>query len=371
MNDLAKALGFKSADEMHRLIASADLASEGAIQRFQDWKQNDGTKAGLLKLQSAEALPMNPVILFRAGSHTDDDELTAARAYFRVHETRAQIKPGSLVIPRYSALPFYRELEADVRTLGSQLINSYAQHRFAADIMQWYHVLGDQATPYDDLDDDDNPSPRMGLTPRTWTVWSDLPKGMSFVVKGSTNSRKHEWKKRFFAQSREDVPRIADSLMDDALLAEQGIVVREFVPLRTFATGINDLPITNEWRVFCLAGQIIDAGYYWASEPDYEWAGVDERDAISADCYTTHPSMEGQAPLPAAARACAEEALRRIGDRINFVVIDVAERASGGWIVIELNDASCSGLSVIPPARFYSSLVTSLVRSLATHSLQF
>ncbi len=167
-----------------------------------------------------------------------------------------------------------------------------------------------------------------------------------------------------FCPTRNDVPRVAKSLLDDALLSEQGLVVREFVPLRTFAIGINDLPITNEWRVFCLDGQIVDAGYYWASEPDYEWSGVDPEHANDVQA-------EGQAPLPAAARACAQEALRRIGNRINFVVIDVAERASGGWIVIELNDASCSGLSVIPPARFYSSLVTSLVRSLATHSLQF
>ncbi len=389
MNDgFAKALGFESASEMNRLIASADLVSDGALQRFEEWKLNNGTKEGLLKLQpnympededdGDEAPPLDLVILFRRGSHTDDDEFNAARALFPVHERRTQIQPGSLVIPRYSALPFYRELEADVQALGAQLINSYAQHRFAADIMQWYPVLGDQAEPYDDLEDDESTPGRMGLTPRTWSVWGDLPKAMSFVVKGATNSRKHEWNKRFFAPSRDDVPRIADSLMDDALLVEQGIVVREFVPLRTFAIGINGLPITNEWRVFCLDGQIVDAGYYWASEPDYEWSGVDEVDALAADCYLTHPdgalrlrpTLEGQAPLPAAARACAEEALRRIGDRINFVVIDVAERASGGWIVIELNDGSMSGLSCIPPTRFYSKLVQPLLSLTINHTLK-
>lgn len=47
---LARALGFESEAEMHRLIASVCL--ETAYQRllFSDWKLNDGTKAGLLRL---------------------------------------------------------------------------------------------------------------------------------------------------------------------------------------------------------------------------------------------------------------------------------------------------------------------------------
>lgn len=266
---------------------------------------------------------MKPVILFRRGNWTEEAEFEAARQYFDVVEYRSQVPPNSLVIPRYSALPFYGELVKDVEHVGSKLINSLEQHQYVADVTQYVADLGE-------------------LTPRTWIEWGNLPEG-SYVVKGRTNSRKHEWNKRMFAETRADVPKVARALLDDDLIRDQGLVVREYVPLRTFDYGINGLPITNEWRFFCLNGEIVDAGYYWASMPECEWAG--------------HERMgePGEAPPPPEAKELVREVLRRI-DPVPFVVVDVAEKAAGGWIVIELNDGQMSGLSMIPPERFYRNL---------------
>lgn len=301
---------------------------------------------------------MKPVILFRSGL-AEEGEMEAAGRHFDVVTQRAAIPPDRLVIPRYASLPYHAELEADVRLVGSELINTTTQHRFVADIREWYPIVRWGAA-YASTDPEEvkrlhEHTPPL-LTPRTWTDggWHDLPEGQ-FVVKGTCNSRKHEWQTRMFAPSRAHVSKIVRSLLDDSLLADQGIVVREYVPLRTFMTGLNGLPITNEWRYFCLDGKIVDSGYYWASEPDCEWLGVDPNVTVTGKA--------GEAPPPLAATSLVKETLRRITGRVRFVVVDVAEKASGGWIVIELNDGAMSGLSMIPPDRFYKNLAAAAFRS--------
>jgi len=60
---------------------------------------------------------MKPIIYFR-GSLAEEEEKAAAAKYFDVVERRTAIPSGSLGIPRYSALPYNEELEADVKALG-------------------------------------------------------------------------------------------------------------------------------------------------------------------------------------------------------------------------------------------------------------
>lgn len=253
----------------------------------------------------------NIKILFRKGLE-EEGELEAAKLYFDVYESRSILPSNSIIIPRYSALPFYSELETDVTNSGSNLINSYNQHLYVADIKNWYKDLG-------------------FCTPKTWFLWGDLPEGQ-YVVKGRTNSRKHEWKKRMFAESKESVRNIVESLLDDALINEQGLCVREYIPLETYDYGINGLPITNEWRFFLLGDKIIDYGYYWSF-------------------------FEGQKPeIEPAALELVNKITNFVSDNINFYVIDIAKTLSGKWILIELNDGSMSGLSDIPADRFYKNL---------------
>ena len=257
-----------------------------------------------------------PAILFRQ-LDDDDEEFRTANRFFPTVKQRMSLKHNKLVIPRYSALPQYQELEEDVKLIGGRLINTYQQHKFVADIRNYASVLGN-------------------LTPNTWDAWGNLPEDKSFVVKGVTNSKKFSWSKRMFAETREDVPRIVASLLDDAEIADQGLVVREYVPLVTYMIGLNGLPITNEWRFFVLHGKILIGGYYWANEPD----------AYPGDVNSP----------PAEAVAFVKQVINRVGDRVPFYVVDVAEKKEGGWICIELNDGQQSGLSCIPPDEFYGAL---------------
>lgn len=55
MEDLVKEMGFNSLEEYHRLVANVDLSSNEKLNAFNEWKNEDGTKEGLLKLSSIES----------------------------------------------------------------------------------------------------------------------------------------------------------------------------------------------------------------------------------------------------------------------------------------------------------------------------
>lgn len=257
-----------------------------------------------------------PILLFRGEFNSETGaEATTARKYLDLSGTRVGLA-NRLVIGRYSVLPFYKELADDLAAQGSVLANSLAQHRFIADF-SWYEVLKD-------------------LTPRTWFNLVSLPRtGVKFVVKGATNSRKFEWNKMMFAPTYEDAVRITGELGHDGLIGPQGVVYREFVPLRVLEVGLYDLPFANEWRCFFWGTRMLANGFYWTA--------TDER-----------------APMTQAGLAVAQKAAELIAPHAQFFVIDVAETADGRWIVIEVNDGQMSGLSDVDPDRLYLNLANEL-----------
>ena len=68
---------------------------------------------------------MTPLILFRHSIETEE-EYSIARKYFDVVGSRTLVH-DSLVIGRYSVLPFYKELEIDLLNHNSVLINSFQE----------------------------------------------------------------------------------------------------------------------------------------------------------------------------------------------------------------------------------------------------
>ena len=53
MEDLVKEMGFNSVQEFNHLVATVDISTPQKLKAFEDWKENDGTKEGLLKLFEA------------------------------------------------------------------------------------------------------------------------------------------------------------------------------------------------------------------------------------------------------------------------------------------------------------------------------
>jgi hypothetical protein len=285
-----------------------------------------------------------PVMLFRVLDEETRQEMEVASRHFMVTTSRCdhKILSGSLVVGRYSVLPHYREVEFDLSFRNSSLVHTWRQHRFIADIEQWYSALKFN----NNMLEDDN------RIPETWFRVEDVPLNQpgAFILKGRTNSRKDLWDTHCFAKDRADVSRVHNYLLDDREIASQGIVVRQYVPLANFShlgvTSIRGRPVTEEFRLFFFDGQYVAGGFYWSDSVD-EIADV-------TNTFATDPGSF--ADPPAAAIEFGQLIADQIREDAPFVCIDVARAATGDWTLIELNDGQQAGLSCIHPEHFYARL---------------
>lgn len=266
-----------------------------------------------------------PCLLMR-DALADQEEKDEAFKYFSVYRTRSAVPANSLVVGRYSVLPYYEELEEDLRLSGSQLINSYAQHLYVADMREWYSDLRE-------------------FTPRTWFSLADFKREArsssgSFVLKGQTNSKKQQWNTHMFAASISAVDEVYSRLRDDGFLCDQEIYIRSYVALRSFGEGVRGLPITEEYRFFVLFGDIIASGFYWSQFPEVkEELGLDP-------CSVPQDFLD--------------EVISRVSPNVNFFVLDVGKTAAGDWMVVELNDGCMAGLSDCNPEELYRNMALTL-----------
>lgn len=255
-------------------------------------------------------------VIYYRKSLFDKEELAAASKYFTCVDLLTDIEPGDFVIPRYSLYPFPKDQEREIINIGASMINSYNQHLYIADLQNYVMDLGE-------------------LTPKTWDDVSRIPEEGPFILKGETNSRKANWSTKMFAANKKEAIQVQSRLLEDGLIGQQKIYVREYVPLVQYFVGFGGIPITKEFRFFVAYGQVISGGYYWANY-------ADDLDVI--------PSPD---EVP---KDFLDEVIKRVGDKSNFYVIDVAQTQDGRWIVVELNDGVQSGLSMNDPDILYSNL---------------
>lgn len=272
---------------------------------------------------------VKPVILMRH-SLAEEEEYLAAQKYFPVHSTRASLPEDSLVIGRYSVLPYYGELCDDLACLNSALINSYHNHVYVADLGSWYEDVY-----YSSL----NPA-----TPKTWFNLESVPRdGGPFILKGVTNSKKQQWKTHMYAENWEEASKVHSRLLQDGLICSQDIVIREYVPLRSFGTAISGMPITEEYRFFYYKTTQLCGAYYWSEHFDV------------VEDYNLAPDNVPKEWLA--------DIVSIVSQNIPFFVIDVARTKKGDWIVIELNDGQMSGLSMNDPDTLYKNLKEALCQT--------
>ena len=254
-------------------------------------------------------------------SMADFEEIAAAKKHFDVVFQRTEVPPNRLVIPRYYLVPHPKELEADINYLGSELINTTAQHRYIAGAY-WTQDISN--------------------TPQTWFDASKLPEDGAFIVKGETNSKKFRWD-TLLAPTKWDAIRLGSELGQDTGLAGQRIMYRRYVPLKDYGVDpISGVPIAHEFRVFFLIVAnkpvVLTYGYYWST------AELEES-----------PKLD-----PLGMRA-ATEAAWEIKDKAGrFFAIDVALTKENTWIVIEVNDGCQAGLSECSGVEMYKNLAIGL-----------
>lgn len=260
---------------------------------------------------------MSPIILYRQIFDKKPDlELNIAKKYFEVTESRVNI-PNRLVIARYSVWPFYKELNNDIELQGSRLINSVAEHQFITDF-EWYECVKQ-------------------FTPQTYFSLQETPKDENklFVVKGRTKSKKEHWNTLMFAKGYSQAAQIVCKLNEDDELSRQGIVIRDYVPLKKLEIGINDMPFSNEWRFFYYKNTKLCHFFYWV---------ISEK--------VGEMNQEG---LDFAAKIA-----NTLSEHLTFFVIDIAQKEDGSWILIEVNDAQSSGIPEENCDEMYGNLRTKL-----------
>lgn len=270
---------------------------------------------------------MTHALLFRPQHHRD--EMAVAERYFDVYTSRTRIPSGSSVIGRYSCLPYYHELVDDLQFLHARLVNDLLMHDYIAHSDYLYDIAGH--------------------TFPTWFRLQDVPnhlRNQPLIVKGRTNSRKWQWNTHMYAKDFATAGAMSAELANDPLIGPQGLIYRQYVPLETLEVGINDLPMTNEWRIFYLYGQRIAHGFYWGI--------LDDMDAIPR---ITPDFIKNGLPF-------ADSMAAILSEKASFFALDVAKTQDGRWMVVEVNDGQQSGLNgTIDADIFYKNLAHIITKS--------
>jgi hypothetical protein len=151
---------------------------------------------------------------------------------------------------------------------------------------------------------------------RQLSVFGDKP----FILKDYVKSRKHDWNKACFiptASDRAAVERVVNRFLElqgDDL--NEGLVFREFIDFEPLAAhSKSKMPLTKEFRLFFLDGELLDYFEYW-DESDY------------AGCYPPENIYADVA--------------RQVRSR--FFTMDIAQIVGGDWQIVELGDGQVAGL---------------------------
>ena len=91
------------------------------------------------------------------------------------------------------------------------------------------------------------------------------------------------------------------------------------------------IPPSFEFRTFWWHGQFVAGGPYWGGF--YDWTASEKQEAL----------------------AVARVAAQRID--LPLIVLDVAQTASGEWIVIECNDGQESGCAAMQPLTVWQNIL--------------
>ena len=244
-------------------------------------------------------------------------------------QTRAPYSPPDKVqaVARVGAIANYDEFYSRCEAEGIFLINSPEQYRRATQLDVWYPFIS-ELTPQS-VCFRDKPTLEQIKAQFHWPVF----------MKGARQTSRHQ-RKLSLIENDEDFLAAIGSYAVDPILKWQDVVCRKFVPLRTVTAADNDevvegskMPRRFEFRTFWWKGKLAGAGRYWWEGSPYNWS-ENER---------------------AAGLSIAAEAARRLD--VPFLVVDIAQAATGEWIVIECNDGQESGYAGVSPFGLWQKIV--------------
>ena len=248
----------------------------------------------------------------------DDNALAAVRR-IRARETpEIALYRGWMLRPQ-----IYQKLYFALQELNLTLINDPQSYRHCHYLPESYSLIEEATAP---------------------TVWLPLPECLEInkimeklilfgdkplILKDYVKSRKHEWNEACYissASNRESVEKVVARFIElQGEELNEGLVFRQWMPLRKIGEHpVSAMPISHEFRLFFLDGELLQSSHYWARESDKNAVPLEQFEAIA----------------------------RRIQSR--FFTMDVAQLVDGRWMIVELGDGQVAGLpDLSEAARFY------------------
>lgn len=225
------------------------------------------------------------------------------------------------LVARVGAFDDYAATHAALADQGLRLVNSPDEHLRATRLPHWYPRIAD-------------------LTPKS--LWCETPPdpdlitaelGWPMFMKGERQTHDHR-RRLSIIESPDHYREVLEHYATHPRLRWQTLVCRELAPLlRVDDPHPERIPSSYEFRSFWWRGELVGLGRYW-------WEGRDY--ALSRD----------EQP---AALALAREAARRVD--VPFLVLDIAQRIDGTWIVIECNDAQESGYAGVSALGLWRAII--------------
>lgn len=242
-----------------------------------------------------------------------DQFFACRRPYDRPREVETIARTGAL--DSYEAA--YAELLAD----GVRLVHSSNQYLRATRLPLWYPLLQDLTAK--SLWFSGPPDPKQIEAELGWPIF----------MKGARQTSRHRRKLSIIA-GPDDLQRALEDYARDPILGWQDVVCRQLLPLRPVEDPDPErIPSSYEFRTFWWRGELAGCGRYW-------WQGVE---------YDLAPDERGPA------LSIAREAARRVD--VPFLVVDIAQRVDGTWVVIECNDGQESGYAGVSPFALWQEVV--------------
>lgn len=216
-------------------------------------------------------------------------------------------------VARVGAVPRYDAVYAVLKAQGIVLVNDPEEQRRASELSAWYPLL-EELTPK---------SLVFAERPDSARIEAEL--GWPMFMKGVRQTSRHRASLSII-DGPEALERALAAYAADPILRWQPIACREYVRLRRVEEAEGDrLPSAFEFRSFWWRGELAGWGRHWWQGRPYQPTERQAADMLSL----------------------AGEAARRL--RVPFLVVDVAQREDGRWLVVECNDAQESGYGGTSP----------------------
>lgn len=146
--------------------------------------------------------------------------------------------------------------------------------------------------------------------------------GYPVFVRGAVKSNKVQGWEACVANNLEELSKIAHFVLKRPSRSRGKIIVRELASLRRTGEPSWSFPVTREYRLFVHQQEILAFSFYWDEYSDPEELTNDEETKIK------NLALEAAFLL-----------------EVPFLTVDVGQLDNGEWIIIEVGDAQCAGLS--------------------------